>query len=155
MKSPRPSSSGSADRFAGEGAPCRVSVCRGCCCGTRGRFPETDHQWQLDRFLAAAEVSGGRVAVRSTDCLGYCSAGNIVVVDPSPAGKDRGVKPVWLGFVLRDDRTEAVIEWVLAGGPGIVPMPEFVEMLVVTPPAELARSQKKSRPRSPVRSPIS
>jgi hypothetical protein len=58
--------------------PCILVVCRGCCCGNPRKHPGTDHQRQLDRLRAAAEDSGGRLAVRTKDCLG---PGEYVVID--------------------------------------------------------------------------
>lgn len=55
-----------------------VWVCRGCCCGTERKHPGVPH----DRLLAVAR-EGGKAAgakVRTTDCLGPCGQGNIVVV---------------------------------------------------------------------------
>ncbi|MGQ0623207.1 MAG: (2Fe-2S) ferredoxin domain-containing protein [Sporichthyaceae bacterium] len=130
------------------GRPCTGSLCRGCCCGTRRKHPDTDHAWQLERLLAAARTCGGQVEVRATECLDYCAAGNIIVINPSGVGRAHGAKPVWLGFVLDDARLEPIIDWVLAGGPGVAPIPPKVDLLVVSPPVEERRARAKRARRS-------
>ena len=97
---------------------CVVSVCRGCCCGTSAKHPDVDH----DRHLAVLQgAAGGRVRV--AQCLAHCELSNMVVVNPSPAGRAAGGRPTWLGEVLTDDAVDRVVRWVEAGGPGIVPLP--------------------------------
>src|SRR5687768_17162251 len=50
--------------------PCTLVVCRGCCCGDARKNPGTDHAGQLARLRDAAAASGGRLALRTSDCLG-------------------------------------------------------------------------------------
>ncbi|MYS46783.1 (2Fe-2S) ferredoxin domain-containing protein, partial [Streptomyces sp. SID5998] len=57
--------------------PCRVVVCRDCCCGTSK--VAGDHAAQTARLRAAAPV-------RISDCLDVCDQANVVVVQPSAAG---------------------------------------------------------------------
>ena len=100
------------------GTTCVISVCRGCCCGTSAKHPDVDH----DRHLAALQrAAGGRVRV--AQCLAHCELSNMVVVNPSPAGRARGGRPTWLGEVLTDHEVGLVVGWVEEGGPGVVPLP--------------------------------
>ncbi|MFM9373403.1 (2Fe-2S) ferredoxin domain-containing protein [Streptomyces sp. Da 82-17] len=130
---------GSARRFrvgAAAARPCTVVVCRGCCCGNPRKYPGIDHDWQLDLLRAAAAESDGRVAVRVSDCLGPCDQANVIVVQPSTAGRQAGGKPTWIGFAMGDDCTEELIAWVTAGGPGLAPPPATLELQFVATPRE-------------------
>ncbi|WP_156722020.1 (2Fe-2S) ferredoxin domain-containing protein [Streptomyces apocyni] len=123
--------------------PCTLVVCRGCCCGDRRKLPGTDHQWQLDRLRAAAADSGGRIALRTTDCLGPCEYANVVVVQPSADGRRRGGRATWIGLALDDSCTDEIIEWAVAGGPGIAEPPPALALQFVRPPGMAARSRAK------------
>jgi (2Fe-2S) ferredoxin len=90
----------------------------------------------LERLRAGAKASGGRFAVRTSDCLGPCDQANVVVVQPSGAGRRAGGQVTWIGFARGDDCTEELIEWATAGGPGIAPPPAALELQVVRPPRE-------------------
>ncbi|MEU4802644.1 (2Fe-2S) ferredoxin domain-containing protein [Actinosynnema sp. NPDC023587] len=103
-----------------------VTVCRGCCCGTVKKHPEYDHAEQLRRLEAVAARSGGRVRVRTADCLDACENSNIVVV------KRPGTKPVWLGSVLHDVVMEDLEQWLTTGGP----LPAKLEPNRVAPPVK-------------------
>ncbi|UQA90810.1 (2Fe-2S) ferredoxin domain-containing protein [Streptomyces halobius] len=131
---------------AARGRPCTLVVCRGCCCGSPRKHPGTDHAWQLARLRAAAAESGGRLAVRTSECLGPCSQANIIVVQPSGEGRRRGGRAVWIAWVLEDDSTDAVLTWVTAGGPGIAPPPPSLELRFVPSPGE-AQSRTRARAR--------
>ncbi|MGD9530772.1 hypothetical protein [Pseudonocardia sp.] len=109
------------------GAGPTLTVCRGCCCGSVGKHPGTDH----DSQLATLRAAGTRVRV--TDCLDACEHSNVVVVSPSSDGRRAGARPVWLSGVLREDDTEAVGAWVRAGGPGVVAPPGMLDLLTFTP----------------------
>ncbi|MEV0681136.1 (2Fe-2S) ferredoxin domain-containing protein [Actinosynnema sp. NPDC050436] len=89
------------------------------------KHPEYDHEEQLRRLEAVAERSGGRVRVRTADCLDACENSNIVVVKPP------GAKAVWLGFVLHDAVMDDLEQWLVTGGP----LPPKLELNRVTPPA--------------------
>lgn len=106
-------------------APCRIVVCRDCCCGTR-KVPRVDHDRQV-RYLAE------RAPVRVSDCLDVCEHANVIVVQPSAAGRAAGARPVWLGLVNDPDATEDIAAWVHAGGPGIAPCPDILDLYVFTP----------------------
>jgi (2Fe-2S) ferredoxin len=106
----------------------RITVCRGCCCGTERKHPEVDHDRQL-------QVLREKLAdVRVADCLDACEVSNVVVVQPSRAARNAGAKPVWVGSVLDDDAVRGVIDWVEAGGPGLVAPPASVSARIVPAP---------------------
>ncbi|MFE9746029.1 (2Fe-2S) ferredoxin domain-containing protein [Saccharothrix saharensis] len=105
-----------------------VTVCRGCCCGTVKKHPDYDHDEQLRRLRALAGGSGGRLRVRTADCLDACENSNVVVVKPA------GQKPVWLGFVLHDAVMDDLERWLTDGGP----MPVTLEVNRIAPPAQQA-----------------
>lgn len=104
-----------------------VTVCRGCCCGT-AKIPGVDHAEQLDRLRRTVEN------VRTSDCLDVCEYANVIVVQPSPAGRRAGGRPVWLGLANDLDLTADVAAWIGAGGPGLAETPAILELYVVSPP---------------------
>ncbi|MBR8638894.1 (2Fe-2S) ferredoxin domain-containing protein [Streptomyces tuirus] len=108
------------------GVPCRVVVCRDCCCGT-AKVTGVDHAAQTARLRAEAPV-------RVSACLDVCEQANVIVVQPSSAGRAAGARPVWLGLVNDPDATEDIAAWVRAGGPGIAPCPEILDLYTFTPP---------------------
>ncbi|MFJ1535438.1 (2Fe-2S) ferredoxin domain-containing protein [Streptomyces mirabilis] len=116
--------------------PCTVVVCRGCCCGSPRKHPGTDHAWQLERLRAGSAASGGRFTVRTTDCLGPCDQANVIVVQPSAAGRRAGGRATWIGFAIGDDCTEDLLRWAEAGGPGVADPPATLELQFVRPPRE-------------------
>lgn len=107
-----------------------VTVCRGCCCGSRRKHPGFDHDGQLERIRAA---NGGDVRVRVTDCLDACERSNVMVVTPSAAGREAGARPVWLGDLLDDDAATDVVEWALSGGPGMAEPPSVLDLYEFRP----------------------
>ncbi|MFH8988234.1 (2Fe-2S) ferredoxin domain-containing protein [Streptomyces sp. NPDC017940] len=113
--------------------PCTLVVCRGCCCGDPGKHPGTDHAGQLARLRAAAERSGGRFTVRTSDCLGPCGQANIVVLQPSRDGRARGGRPAWVGFALDDASLDDILAWAEAGGPGLADPPDALTLQLVDP----------------------
>ncbi|MFI9362731.1 (2Fe-2S) ferredoxin domain-containing protein [Kitasatospora sp. NPDC053057] len=125
------------------GRPCTVVVCRGCCCGSARKHPDTDHDGQLASLRAAAEASGGALAVRTTDCLDACPQSNVIVVQPSTRGRTRGGRAVWLGWALDDDGIDLVIGWALAGGPGIADLPAALELQRIAPPRPLGTARRR------------
>ncbi|MEU6488678.1 (2Fe-2S) ferredoxin domain-containing protein [Streptomyces sp. NPDC046887] len=118
----------------GASRPCTLVVCRGCCCGDARKHPGTDHAGQLRRLREAAAASDGRLAVRTSDCLGPCGQANIVVVQPSGEARRRGAKAAWIGFTLDDDCLDDILAWVEAGGPGLAPPPATLALQLVDPP---------------------
>ncbi|MFH0518490.1 (2Fe-2S) ferredoxin domain-containing protein [Streptomyces sp. M41] len=113
-------------RRATASAPCRVVVCRDCCCGT-AKVIGVDHAAQTERLRA-------EVPVRISACLDVCEQANVVVVQPSAAARAAGARPVWLGLVNDPDATEDIAAWVRAGGPGVAPLPEILDLYTFTPP---------------------
>jgi (2Fe-2S) ferredoxin len=102
------------------GVPCRVVVCRDCCCGS-GKVTGVDHAAQTERLREAAPV-------RVSDCLDVCDQANVIVVQPSAAAR-----PVWLGLVNDPAATEDVVSWVREGGPGVAPLPDILDLYVFSP----------------------
>ncbi|MDT3397335.1 (2Fe-2S) ferredoxin domain-containing protein [Streptomyces sp. B1866] len=126
--------------------PVTLVVCRGCCCGSPRKHPGHDHQGQLDRLRAAAADSGGRLAVRTTDCLGPCAHANVLVVQPSGAGRRRGGRPTWIGWAMDDAVTDDVLRWAASGGPGVAAPPPTLELQVIDPPrVTLTRGKTRTR----------
>ncbi|WP_420031562.1 (2Fe-2S) ferredoxin domain-containing protein [Streptomyces sp. cg28] len=105
--------------------PCRVVVCRDCCCGTVK--VDADHAAQTARLREIAPV-------RISECLDVCEQANVVVVQPSTAGRAAGARPVWLGLVNDRDATEDIADWVRAGGPGVAPRPDILDLYLIEPP---------------------
>jgi predicted metal-binding protein len=68
-----------------------VTVCRGCCCGTRKKHPDVDHRAQLDELRASVKDVA---RVRTSDCLDDCKRSNVMVVSPSRSGRGDGARPV-------------------------------------------------------------
>lgn len=112
---------------------CRVVLCRGCCCGTLDKHPDTDHRLQVDQLRAAAGL--GLVV---TGCLGNCERSNTIVVLPSPAGRAAGGRVTWLGSILDAALTQAVAGWIAAGGPGLADPPTELASHVQPPGRRIA-----------------
>ncbi|BBC92202.1 hypothetical protein GTY20_17355 [Streptomyces sp. SID4946] len=110
--------------------PCRVVVCRDCCCGSP-KVTGVDHAAQTARLEAA-------VPLRISDCLDVCDQANVIVVRPSATGRAAGGRPVWLGLVNDPEATEDIITWVRSGGPGVAPLPEILGLYAFTPPGRTA-----------------
>ncbi|MER5213855.1 (2Fe-2S) ferredoxin domain-containing protein [Streptomyces sp. NPDC002838] len=116
--------------------PCTLVVCRGCCCGNPRKYPGTDHAWQMERLRAEAAASGGRFEVRTADCLGPCDQANVIVVQPSTAGRRAGGRATWIGFALDDDCTDDVLRWAADGGPGVAEPSATLALQFIRPPRE-------------------
>lgn len=116
--------SGATAQRAGS-APCRIVVCRDCCCGSP-KVTGVDHAEQTARLRAEAPV-------RVADCLDVCDQANVIVVQPSSAGRAAGARPVWLGLVNDPAATQDIADWVRAGGPGVAPRPEILDLYAFTP----------------------
>jgi len=102
-------------------------VCRGCCCGTSRKVPTLDHDEQVRRLARITEV-------RITDCLDVCEQANVIVVQPSPAGRAAGGRPVWLGLVNQPEAIDDIATWIRAGGPGLAEPPDILALYISTPP---------------------
>lgn len=110
----------------------RVSFCHDCCCGTRRKHPDVDHdelRADLREGLKFAAV------VTKSACLDACEESNVIVVSPSPLGRRGGTKPVWLRKILTPELVDQVVEWVAAGGPGAVPLPPALRRQQMKRPA--------------------
>ena len=115
-----------------------VTVCRDCCCGTTRKHPDVDHDAQLGQIregVAQLGAGSGRLVV--SQCLLACERSNVMVVTPDPGARNGGARPVWLFGVLSDQQTQAVVEWVRAGGPGNAALPGVLQPLVGERPALL------------------
>jgi hypothetical protein len=115
---------------------CTVTVCRGCCCGT-DKIPGVDHAAQLAELRASL---AGCCPVRVADCLDACDHANVIVVQPSAAGREAGGRPVWLGLVNDSAATADIAAWVTAGGPGIAAPSAILELYAFPGPPATGRS---------------
>lgn len=98
----------------------KLTVCRGCCCGTAEKHPGIDHESQLSALRKGVGVENVSVA----NCLDSCDYSNVVVVRPAPPARAQGARPVWLGGVLGEEATQDILAWIAAGGPGRADMPD-------------------------------
>ncbi|QNP61638.1 (2Fe-2S) ferredoxin domain-containing protein [Streptomyces genisteinicus] len=121
-----------AGRAAAGPVPCRVVVCRDCCCGSP-KVKGVDHAAQVARLREAGPVT-------VSDCLDVCERANVVVVRPSARGRAAGGRPVWLGLVNDAAATEDIVAWVRDGGPGIAPLPDILDLYTFAPPGPAARA---------------
>ncbi|TYC14324.1 (2Fe-2S) ferredoxin domain-containing protein [Actinomadura syzygii] len=110
---------------------CTVTVCRGCCCGTDRRNPGIDHD-VLERRLRRQLAHD--VRVRYTDCLGPCTHANIIVINPSAAGRAAGGRTTWIGHVLDTGAVDDITAWANAGGPGMAEPPATIDLYAFKPP---------------------
>ena len=108
-----------------------VTVCRDCCCGSRRKHPSVNHDAQLATLRTALEPDH---RVRTSLCLDVCSQSNAIVVQPTPAARREGARPVWFGLVLDDAVLNDLVSWVRAGGPGLAPIPPVLELSIIDPP---------------------
>ncbi|MFB4315830.1 (2Fe-2S) ferredoxin domain-containing protein [Actinomadura sp. 21ATH] len=97
-----------------------------------------DHDDQLARLTEA-------VPVRVSHCLDVCERANVIVVQPSSAGRARGARPVWLGLVNDSAATEDIVAWVRAGGPGLAEPPAVLDLYSFTPPRRPAAGSYRER----------
>lgn len=95
-----------------------VLMCRGCCCGTVAKHPDTDHESQ-ERAVCAAAATLDDVQVRLVDCLDECDRSNVVVLRGS-SGR-AAERDTWLGGVLGRTATEALAGWLSGGADGPLP----------------------------------
>ncbi|WP_369405609.1 hypothetical protein [Streptacidiphilus neutrinimicus] len=77
--------------------------------------------------------SGARFEVRTSDCLGPCDHADVVVIQPSTAGRLRGGRPIRIGWSGTRGCTDDLLTWVAAGGPGIAPPPPALELHAFRP----------------------
>src|SRR3954447_24165364 len=90
-----------------------VLVCRGCCCGSYAKHPDTDHAAHLRSLTGAiANVPGAKLW--PVDCLNSCERSNVVVVRSN--GRRR-----WFGEMLADTDVQVLADWLRNGAPGETP----------------------------------
>jgi (2Fe-2S) ferredoxin len=92
--------------------------------------PGVDHSAQL---AALRQALDGISQVRVSDCLDVCEQANVVVVQPSAAGRAAGGRPVWLGLVNDPDAVEDIAAWIREGGPGLADPPGLLDLYVFQP----------------------
>ncbi|MGY4918542.1 (2Fe-2S) ferredoxin domain-containing protein [Streptomyces sp. 900116325] len=117
-------------------ARCTVTVCRGCRCGTP-KVPGMDHAAQLAELKARVATIA---QVRAVNCLDACEQANVIVVQPSPAGRSAGGRPVWLGLVNDPDTTGDIAAWIRAGGPGLAEPPDTLDPYAFDPSRRVRRA---------------
>lgn len=88
-----------------------------------------DHAGQIARLRRAL---GDAAPVRASECLDVCDQANVVVVQPSAAGRAAGGRPVWLGLVNDDDALADIAAWVRSGGPGLAEPPGVLDLYEFT-----------------------
>lgn len=110
----------------------KLTVCRGCCCGTVEKHPDVDHERQLGRLREGVGTQHTTVA----NCLNSCTKSNVVVVRPARYARGTGARPVWLGGVLTEEAVDGILAWVRAGGPGRATMPDALAGHVIERPLE-------------------
>ncbi|UER55440.1 hypothetical protein HJG43_13835 [Kineosporiaceae bacterium SCSIO 59966] len=83
--------------------------------------------WDLERR--------GCARLSTVECLDVCEE-DVLVVRPSPLGRRSGGRPVWFSRLAGDPVTEALAEWLGAGGPGCADVPAGLRDLVVPAPGQ-------------------
>jgi hypothetical protein len=74
------------------------------------------------------------------NCLDACEQANVIVVQPSPAGRAAGGAPVWLGLVNDLDATADIAAWIRAGGPGLAESPDILDLYAFGPSRRVRRT---------------
>lgn len=112
--------------------PPGLTACTLCAGDTLG---DADHHpgGQLARLREVERRGCARLA--TAECLDVCEE-DVLVVRPSPLGRRRGGRPVWFSRLAGDPATEALQEWLGAGGPGLAAVPVALRGLVVPAPGE-------------------
>jgi hypothetical protein len=72
--------------------------------------------------------------------LDACERANVLVVQPSPAGRMAGGRPVWLGLVNDMAVVEDIAAWIGDGGPGLAEPPATISLYTFVPSSR-ARQQ--------------
>lgn len=84
-----------------------------------------DHAAQ---YAGLKDTLGEVATVRASTCLDACEQANVMVVQPSPAGRLAGGRPVWLALVNDHDVEDDIAAWITAGGPGIAEPPAVLDL---------------------------
>lgn len=124
-----------------EDRPCRVRVCRDCCCGSARKHPDVDHDALLARLTGRV---GSAAEVDVTRCLLACERSDVVVVSPGSRGRVAGGRPVWLAEVLDEATVDAISAWVVTGGPGLATLPPALAGHTMVPPALAAEALEET-----------
>nr|WP_156002989.1 (2Fe-2S) ferredoxin domain-containing protein [Streptomonospora sp. PA3] len=99
----------------------------------------------MERLGGLRDGRGRRVPLRTSTCLGPCFQANVVVVQPSSEGRERGGRPVWLGEFSEDGLIDDLGDWIREGGPGAAPLPEALAARVTSKDAEKPKKAKKAK----------
>ncbi len=114
-------------------------MCRGGDCGSRRKHPQVDHVAQLARIRQ--ELQGEHATVSVSKCLDQCELSNVMVVLPGRTARDAGVEPLWVGRVLDDGTTEAVVACARSiGRAGEPPAAIATHRFVPTRPGSIRRT---------------
>ena len=108
---------------------CTVVVCRGCCCGQKP-VAGLNHAAQYTGLKRALEPAA---TVRASDCLDACEQANVIVIQPSVAGRLAGGRPLWLALVNDHDVEADIQSWIEAGGPGLADPPSVLDLYEYKP----------------------
>ena len=108
----------------------RVKICRGCCCGKKtGQSSGADL-----RETALSMLHEFNVQVETTECLGPCEQGDIVVILPTLSERLSGLKPLWFGQMHSFTLTALLAECLMKGFPeSINNFPELQERKINPP----------------------
>ncbi|MEV1051087.1 (2Fe-2S) ferredoxin domain-containing protein [Streptomyces sp. NPDC049887] len=120
----------------GGSVPCRVVVCRDC---GSPKMTGADHGERTAR-------PAGDTPVRGTECPDVCEQANAVVVQPSSEWRAAGRRPVWVGLVDNSAATGDIAAWVRAGAPGLVELPDLLDLHLLTPPRHARAGTPRHRP---------
>ena len=104
----------------------RVSVCQECWAG--------DGREVVGRVPLCGLGERPDTVTRGIDCFDVCEGDSVTVVQPTPAGRRAGGRPVWLRDTHDPDVVAALADWIDAGGPGIADEPDLVAIHAFTPP---------------------
>lgn len=97
---------------------------------------------QLERLRRLGRDGTARLAL--VECLDACERGDVVVARPSAAGRAHGGRPVWFERLAGDRATGELGRWLVAGGPGMQPLPPALAPYVIArdaPPSTAVDSE--------------
>lgn len=83
---------------------------------------------QLARLRRLEQDGVARLTL--SECLDECERGDVVVARPLRR-RHRGARPVWFERLAGDELTDALAEWLRAGGPGAAPVPDALRPFVI------------------------
>jgi len=107
----------------------RLRVCRGCCCGKK-TGQRTNAEERLSLLVLITEIE---VEVVTTECLGPCELGDVVVVMPTKQERLMGHRPIWFGGMHSVVLTNLLIQWLITDYPkNQERYPELIELKIKT-----------------------